>query len=124
MALNIIRKSMILIPFYPNICYHKNNETFPIENIMPSPKIIELEQILQTYSIEDKQWLLQQLIQQLGLNHQEKPPVNYKQQAKGIIAETISEVLALSNDCEEQVWQKFYAASGRISEKLNESDFL
>jgi hypothetical protein len=38
MALNIIRKSMILIPFYPNICYHKNNETFPIENIMPSPK--------------------------------------------------------------------------------------
>jgi hypothetical protein len=91
---------------------------------MPSPKIIELEQILQTYSIEDKQWLLQQLIQQLGLNHQEKPPVNYQQQAKDIIAETISEVLALSNDCEEQVWQKFYAASGRISEKLNESDFL
>jgi hypothetical protein len=55
---------------------------------MPSPKIIELEQILQTYSIEDKQWLLQQLIQQLGLDNQEKPPVNYKQQAKGIIAET------------------------------------
>jgi predicted Fe-S protein YdhL (DUF1289 family) len=42
----------------------------------------------------------------------------------GRSAETISEVLALSNDCEEQVWQKFYAASGRISEKLNESDFL
>jgi len=69
---------------------------------MPSPKIIELEQILQTYSIEDKQWLLQQLIQQLGLDNQEKPPVNYKQQAKEIIAETISEVLALSNDCEEE----------------------
>ena len=53
---------------------------------MPSPKIIELEQILQTYSIEDKQWPLQQLIEQLGLNHREKPPVNYKQQAKKIIA--------------------------------------
>lgn len=91
---------------------------------MPSPKIIEIEQILQTYSIEDKQWLLQQLIQQLGLNNQEKPPVNYKQQAKEIIAETISEVLALSNDCQEEVWQKFYVASGKISAKLNESDLL
>ncbi|MDB9534980.1 hypothetical protein PN451_03800 [Dolichospermum planctonicum CS-1226] len=90
---------------------------------MPSPKIIEIEKILQTYSIEDKQWLLQQLIQQLGLNNQEKPPGDYKQQAKEIIAETISEVLALSNDYEEEVWQKFYAASGRISAKLNELDF-
>ncbi|MDB9456246.1 hypothetical protein PN480_04955 [Dolichospermum circinale CS-1225] len=53
---------------------------------MPSPKIIEIEQILKTYSIEDKQWLLQQLIQQLRLNNQEKPPVNYQQQAKEIIA--------------------------------------
>jgi len=66
--------------------YNKTNSTFPIKNIMPSPKIIEIEQILQTYSIEDKQWLLQKLIQQLGLNNQEKPPVNYKQQAKEIIA--------------------------------------
>ncbi|MEA5616796.1 hypothetical protein VB711_02930 [Cronbergia sp. UHCC 0137] len=51
---------------------------------MPSPKIIELEQILQTYSIEDKQWLLEQLIQQLGSNNQ--------QQTKEIISETISYV--------------------------------
>jgi Lon protease-like protein len=91
---------------------------------MPSPQILELEKTLQSYPLEDKQWLLQQLMQQLGLNPQEKPPVNYKQQAKNIIAETISEVLTLSSDCEEEVWQKFDLAKSRISEKLNEADLL
>ncbi len=91
---------------------------------MPSSQILELEKTLQSYPLEDKQWLLQQLIQQLGLNSQAKPPVNYTQQAKDIIAETISEVLTLSNDCEEEVWQKFDLAKSRISEKLNESDLL
>jgi predicted P-loop ATPase/GTPase len=89
---------------------------------MPSSKIIELEQTLQTYSVEDKQWLLQKLIQQLGLK--ENSPVNYKQQAKEIIAETISEVIALSDECEKEIWQKYDLAKAKISQQLKESDLL
>jgi len=37
---------------------------------MLSPQIIELEQKLRNFSVEDKQWLLEQLDQQLGLNNQ------------------------------------------------------
>ena len=37
---------------------------------MLSPQIIELEQKLRNFSVEDKQWLLEQLHQQLGLNNQ------------------------------------------------------
>ena len=37
---------------------------------MISPQIIELEQKLRNFSFEDKQWLLEQLDQQLGLNNQ------------------------------------------------------
>ena len=37
---------------------------------MISPQIIELEQKLRDFSVEDKQWLLEQLHQQLGLNNQ------------------------------------------------------
>jgi hypothetical protein len=39
-------------------------------NFMISPQIIELEQKLRNFSFEDKQWLLEQLHQQLGLNNQ------------------------------------------------------
>jgi hypothetical protein len=39
-------------------------------NFMISPQIIELEQKLRNFSVEDKQWLLEQLHQQLGLNNQ------------------------------------------------------
>jgi hypothetical protein len=39
-------------------------------NFMISPQIIELEQKLRDFSVEDKQWLLEQLHQQLGLNNQ------------------------------------------------------
>jgi hypothetical protein len=39
-------------------------------NFMLSPQIIELEQKLRNFSVEDKQWLLEQLHQQLGLNNQ------------------------------------------------------
>ena len=37
---------------------------------MISPQIIELEQKFRNFSFEDKQWLLEQLHQQLGLNNQ------------------------------------------------------
>ena len=37
---------------------------------MLSSLIIELEQKLRNFSFEDKQWLLEQLHQQLGLNNQ------------------------------------------------------
>ena len=37
---------------------------------MLSPQIIKLEQKLRNFSVEDKQWLLEQLHQQLGLNNQ------------------------------------------------------
>lgn len=37
---------------------------------MISPQIIELEQKLRNFSFEDKQWLLEQLHQQSGLNNQ------------------------------------------------------
>ncbi len=37
---------------------------------MISPQIIELEQKLRNFSFEDKQWLLEQLDQQSGLNNQ------------------------------------------------------
>ncbi|WP_110580706.1 hypothetical protein, partial [Microcystis aeruginosa] len=39
-------------------------------NFMLSSLIIELEQKLRDCSLEDKQWLLEQLHQQLGLNNQ------------------------------------------------------
>jgi hypothetical protein len=39
-------------------------------NFMISPQIIELEQKLRNFSFEDKQWLLEQLDQQSGLNNQ------------------------------------------------------
>jgi uncharacterized protein YeeX (DUF496 family) len=39
-------------------------------NFMISPQIIELEQKLRDFSVEDKKWLLEQLHQQLGLNNQ------------------------------------------------------
>jgi hypothetical protein len=39
-------------------------------DFMLSPQIIELEQKLRNFSVEDKQWLLEQLHQQLGLNNQ------------------------------------------------------
>jgi hypothetical protein len=39
-------------------------------DFMISPQIIELEQKLRNFSVEDKQWLLEQLHQQLGLNNQ------------------------------------------------------
>lgn len=74
---------------------------------MPSPQIIELEKTLQNCSSEDKHWLLERLIQQLGLNYEKQNVISYKQEAKDIIAETISEVLTLPNDCEEEIWQKF-----------------
>lgn len=89
---------------------------------MPSPQIMELEKTLQNYSLEDKHWLLKQLIKQVGIN-QDNSLGSYKQKAKDLIAETISEVLTLPNDCEEEVWQKFYLASKRISSKFNEADF-
>jgi hypothetical protein len=89
---------------------------------MPSPKIIEIEQTLQTCSLEDRQWLLQQLIQQLKLNEPEKLTLNYKQQAQEIMAETITEVVALSDDCEDELWQKFDLASSKIAQQLNELD--
>lgn len=38
---------------------------------MLSPQIIELEQKLRNYSIEDKKWLLKQLNKQLELNTQQ-----------------------------------------------------
>ncbi|GCA91653.1 hypothetical protein [Microcystis aeruginosa] len=38
---------------------------------MLSSLIIELEQKLRNFSFEDKQWLLEQLHQQLGLNNQQ-----------------------------------------------------
>jgi hypothetical protein len=40
-------------------------------NFMLSSLIIELEQKLRNFSFEDKQWLLEQLHQQLGLNNQQ-----------------------------------------------------
>lgn len=46
---------------------------------MLSPQIIELEQKLRDYSLEDKQWLLEQLQKQLGLKSQEieeKDPIH------------------------------------------------
>ncbi|OPF19235.1 hypothetical protein B1L04_07660 [Microcystis aeruginosa KW] len=39
-------------------------------NFMLSSLIIELEQKLRDFSVEDKKWLLEQLHQQLGLNNQ------------------------------------------------------
>ncbi|MFM8307505.1 MAG: hypothetical protein ACKN87_10705 [Microcystis aeruginosa] len=39
-------------------------------NVMLSSLIIELEQKLRDCSLEDKQWLLEKLHQQLGLNNQ------------------------------------------------------
>jgi hypothetical protein len=39
-------------------------------DFMLSPQIIKLEQKLRNFSVEDKQWLLEQLHQQLGLNNQ------------------------------------------------------
>jgi hypothetical protein len=91
---------------------------------MPSSKIIEIEQTLQTYSVEDKEWLLQKLIQQLELDNPENSARNYKQQAKEIIAEAISEVFTLPDDCEEEIWQKYDLARAKISQQLNEFDLL
>ena len=39
---------------------------------MLSPQIIELEQKLRNFSVEDKQWLLEQLHYQIDLNHQQR----------------------------------------------------
>lgn len=92
---------------------------------MPSPQIIEIEHKLRDYSVEDKQWLLEQLSQQVGLNSGKNDLLSSnKIQAREIIAETLSEVLKLPNDCYEEVWQKFDSACTRMSEKLDESELM
>lgn len=77
---------------------------------MLSPQIIEIEQKLKECSIEDKQWLLEQLHKNLeGL----KEKVTQKQ-AKDLIAETLNKIETMPDDCYEEVWQKFDDACSRI----------
>jgi hypothetical protein len=87
---------------------------------MLSPQIIEIEQKLKECSIEDKQWLLEQLHKNLeGL----KETVTQKQ-AKELITETLNKIETMPDDCYEEVWQKFDDACSRISVNLEESDLI
>ncbi|MGL5032704.1 MAG: hypothetical protein ACRC6M_02755 [Microcystaceae cyanobacterium] len=90
---------------------------------MPSTQIIKLEQTLKTYSPEDKKWLMEQLKQQLQLT-EKKNPSNLKQEARELIAETLSEVLNLPDHRYEEVWGNFDAACLKITNQLESSDFV
>jgi len=87
---------------------------------MISPQIIELEQKLRNFSVEDKQWLLEQLHKHLeGL----KENANRKQ-VKDLIMETLNEVQNMPDNCYHEAWQKFDDACVRISGNLEESNLL
>lgn len=85
---------------------------------MPSLKIMEIEQKLREYSVEDKEWLLEKLHKHLdGLKEK-----SHRQQAKYLITETLKEVKNMPDNCYEGVWQKFDDACSRITADLEESD--
>lgn len=87
---------------------------------MLSPQIIEIEQKLREFSLEDKKWLLEQLNKHLeALKENEN-----RQQAKDLITETLNEVQNMPDNCYQEVWQKFDDACSRISVNLKESDLL
>ncbi len=87
---------------------------------MLSPQIIEIEQKLRDCSLEDKKWLLEQLNKHLeGLKDNEN-----RKQAKELITETLNEVQNMSDNCYQEVWEKFDDACSRISGSFKESDLL
>ncbi len=87
---------------------------------MLSPQIIEIEEKLKEFSLEDKQWLLEQLQKHLeGLKDNEN-----RKQAKDLITETLNKVKKMPDNCYQEVWQKFDDACSRISGNVNESDVL
>ncbi|WP_431707886.1 hypothetical protein [Geminocystis sp. CENA526] len=81
---------------------------------------MEIEQKLREYSVEDKQWLLEELHKHLD----ELKENQYRQQAKDLITETLNEVQNMPDDCYEEIWQKFDDVCSRITANIDKSDLL
>lgn len=87
---------------------------------MLSLEVRKLAEKLNLLSFEDKQWLLQQLTQQLNITNPEADKLNQQEQAQKIISETLNEVLALPDNCYDEVWQRFEEVCTRISQDITE----
>lgn len=84
---------------------------------MPSLEIQELAEKINQFSVEDKQWLLQQLSQNLNTQEAKKEEITQKQQAREIILETLVEALSLPDNYYEEVWQRFESVCTKISQE-------
>ncbi|CAD5981406.1 hypothetical protein PCC9214_04797 [Planktothrix tepida] len=84
---------------------------------MPSLEVREFAEKINQLSLEDKQWLLQQLSLQLNSQGLEIEKLNQKKQAREIISETLLEVLSMSDNCYDKVWGRFDAVCTKICQE-------
>ncbi len=85
---------------------------------MLSIEVRKIADQTQSLSDEDKQWLMQQLSQQLTRSDLESQKLH--QQSKKIISETLIEVLTLPDNCYEELWRKFDDVCNRLSQEVSE----
>lgn len=88
--------------------------------MIPSLEVREFAEKINQLSFEDKQWLLQQLSQQLNTQDLEIEKLNQQKQAREIISETLLEVLSMPDNCYDKVWEKFDAVCTKISQETLE----
>ncbi|HEY9704078.1 MAG TPA: hypothetical protein V6C58_16630 [Allocoleopsis sp.] len=85
---------------------------------MLSIEVRKIAEKTQALSDEDKQWLMQQLSQQLTIPDLDSEKLH--QRARNIISETLIEVLTLPDNCYEEIWQKFDDVCNRLSQEISE----
>lgn len=85
---------------------------------MLSLEVRELAQKLNHLSMEEKQWLFKELSKQLTIQNSNQEELNKQKEAREIISEALNEVLTLSDNCYEEVWQKFEAVCTKNSQQI------